>query len=55
VALETGLAVPAIVANITVFIIHTCLIVFMAIDAGKGCPVSRIGMAVGTGIPLSPV
>ena len=52
-ARKTGLAVPAIAADITVFIIHVCLIMYMAIDAGKGCPVRRIGMAVCTGIPLS--
>jgi len=53
--LETGLAVPAIASDFIVFIIHICLIVFMAINAGKRCPVGRIGMAVCTGIPLFPV
>jgi len=52
--LETGLAGPGISVHPPVFIVHICLVVFMATDAGE-CTIVRIGMAFRTGIPFSPV
>ena len=35
------------------FIVHSCTVVFMAVDAGKDSIAGRVGMAIRTIVPLT--
>ena len=54
-ALETGIAVILVTADIIVLIIHICLVMFMAVNATEHGVIGRICMTIGTGSPFTVV
>lgn len=52
-AIVTCQAVVTIPRHAIMLIVHVCLVVFMAINATEDRIISRIGVAIGTGIPFS--
>ena len=52
---KAGTAQILVVLSTSVFVVHVCLVVFMAEDTLKCRVVTRIDMALGAVIPLLPV